>query len=85
MTVALFMIRLLQYRMSIVLDPKPRRVLKTAPASDLADAQAATLGWEAYEQRMARDLKSSVTAYVKGDHGTPADAFFDSLRAEDKA
>ncbi|GEM_PF-2478687 len=42
------------------------------------------MAWEAHEHQMDQRLKSAVDAYAKGERGTSAREFFDSLYREDE-
>lgn len=42
------------------------------------------MAWEAHEHQMDQRLKAAVDAYAKGERGTPAREFFDSLYRGDE-
>lgn len=43
------------------------------------------MAWAAHEHEMDQRLQETVEAYAKGDHGTSAREFFDSLHRENDA
>lgn len=54
------------------------------PAAVLVPVDAyEKMAWEAHEHQMDQRLKSAVDDYAKGERGTPAREFFDSLYHEE--